>query len=354
MSDRRMEKSPYLAACRGTQTAHTPIWLNRQAGRYMPEYRQLKGGMASLEWFMTPSLMAQVAVDAQRILGVDAAILFADLLPMLVPMGLDLDYVPEVGPVFANPLRSPADIDRLRPVEASTELAYAAEAVRLIRADLPADIPLIGFAGAPFTLASYAIEGQSSKQYLQVKKFMYKAPAAWDRLMRKLVDAVADYVTLQIDAGANSIQLFDSWVGCLSGEDFATYVLPYTQSLIERLQGSVPLIYFGTGNYHLLGQTMTMAIDVLAVDWRTPLPQTWDQLGCRAVQGNLDPVILFSDWETIQHQTQSLLDAMGGRAGHIFNLGHGIMPTTPVDHVRRLVDFVRDYSAKLKQAHPEA
>lgn len=345
-----MNESPYLAACRGEQTAYTPIWLNRQAGRYMPEYKKLKGDTDGLTWFTTPELMAQTALDAQRILGVDAAILFADLLPILIPMGLKLEYRPKIGPVFANPLRAVADIERLRVPDAEAELAYVGEAVRLTRAGLPADIPLVGFAGAPFTLASYAIEGQSSKQHLEVKKMMYQEPYAWDQLMQKLTSAVASYARLQIDAGASSIQLFDSWVGCLSQGDFATYVLPYTKQLLNQLGGLVPIIYFGTGNSHLLELTMRSKPDVLAVDWRTPLTQTWDTLNCVALQGNLDPVLLLTDWPVLEQQTKALLDEVGDRGGYIFNLGHGILPCTPVDNVRRLVEFVHSYSSELRRS----
>lgn len=343
-----MNDNPYLAACRGEKTAYTPIWLNRQAGRYMPEYHKLKGDTDGLEWFTTPALMAQTALDAQRILGVDAAILFADLLPMLIPMGLELSYQPNIGPVFANPLQKIADIERLRVPDAKTELAYVYDAVRLIRAGLPTDIPLIGFAGAPFTLASYAIEGRSSSRYLKVKTLMYQEPAAWQQLMQKLTLTLVDYVRLQIDAGANSVQIFDSWVGCLGQNDFATYVLPYTQQLLSKIKGSVPIIYFGTNNSHLLDLTMSAKPDVLALDWRAPLRQTWDTLGCAAVQGNLDPVVLLADWQVIERSTKAILDEVGLRGGYIFNLGHGILPNTPVDNVRRLVDFVQSYSSGLR------
>ncbi|TVS15164.1 MAG: uroporphyrinogen decarboxylase [Gammaproteobacteria bacterium] len=344
--DQRLHDSAFLRACRGEPTPHTPIWLNRQAGRYMPEYHQVKGKTPSLAFFKNPDLAAQATLDAQRILGVDAAILFADLLPILEPMGLDLDYVEGVGPVFANPLRSPAAIDALRPLVAEEGTGYIADTVRNCRAGLPADIPLIGFAGAPFTLASYAVEGRGSRNYIEVKKLMYSDPASWDRLMNKLVDAVADYLGLQIRAGVQAVQLFDSWVGCLSPADYVRYAQPYTRNLITRLHehggGAVPVIHFGTGNPALNGLMHAAGGDVLALDWRSPLVATWDAVGAKAVQGNMDPIILCADWAAVETQARALLDEVDGRPGHIFNLGHGIVPETPVDNVKRLVNLVHE------------
>jgi uroporphyrinogen decarboxylase len=336
----QLADSAFLKACRGERTAHTPIWLNRQAGRYMKEYHQVKGNASSLEFFKTPELAAQATCDAQRILGVDAAIMFADLLPILEPMGLELAYLPKLGPKIGNPVRDNAAVDALRVVPAREGTPYIAETVRLIRRDLPADIPLIGFAGAPFTLASYAIEGQGSSDYLNTKRAMYSDAGSWRVLMTKLVSQVADYVNLQIDSGVQAIQLFDSWVGSLSVDDFREYVKPYTASLISQIRGRVPVIYFGTGNQHLLPEIYQAQPDVMAFDWRTPLLPTWDALGCVAVQGNLDPIVLCADVATIERQARRLLDSVNGRAGHIFNLGHGIVPSTPVDNVRRLVDLV--------------
>ena len=344
--DNRLNQSTYLKACRGETTPYTPIWLNRQAGRYMPEYRQLKGNISGLEWFTTPELMAQVTLDAQRILGVDAAILFADLLPILVPMGLQLDYHANVGPVFANPIRTPAHVNHLRPIVASDHLGYAATAIQAIRRDLPDDIPLIGFAGAPFTLASYAVEGCGSKNYLQVKGFMYKRPQAWNELMTKIVQAVIGYVQLQIDAGVQSVQIFDSWIGCLGLDDYKTYVMPHTTTLFKAIGGQVPVVYFGTNNSHLLEAMYNTQPDFLALDWRTPIRPVWDQLGCSSIQGNLDPLLLFADWPLIEQRTKALLDQVNGKPGHIFNLGHGIMPETPVDNVKRLVNLVQEYTSR--------
>ena len=336
----------FLQACRGVSTPYTPIWLNRQAGRYMPEYHRLKGDTPSLAFFTDPELAAQATLDAQRILGTDAAILFADLLPMLVPMGLRLDYASGVGPVFENPLRTAADVERLRVLPAREATPYIADTVRNVLGQLPQEIALIGFAGAPFTLASYAIEGQGSRNYLHVKKLMYQAPEIWSSLMDKLVAQVTSYLELQIDAGVEAVQIFDTWVGALSVNDFRRYVLPHLSTLLANLRGRVPVIYFGTGNGHLLGDTCRAGPDVLALDWRVPLGETWRAVGVRAVQGNLDPIVLCADRDTVARQARNVLDQAEGRAGHTFNLGHGIVPETPVDNVKFLVDFVHEQSAR--------
>ncbi len=338
-----MEKV-FLKACRGEPADCTPIWLNRQAGRYMPEYHAVKGDLPSLEFFKNPDRAAQAALDAQRILGVDAAILFADLLPILEPMGLSLDYKPGVGPVFANPLRSERDIDALVCAPAEEATPYIAETVRNIRSGLPAEIALIGFAGAPFTLASYAIEGRGSQNYVYVKKLMFEAPALWRRLLDKLVGQLESYLALQVASGVEAVQLFDTWAGCLSAADFRNHVLPHTRRLVDSVRRlGVPVIYFGTGNAHQLADVASMQPDVIALDWRVSLGATWSSTGCRAVQGNLDPIALFADRKAIAHRTQAILDEAGGRPGHIFNLGHGILPQTPVDNVKFLVDYVHEH-----------
>mgnify|MGYP000014334398 FL=1 len=343
-----MDKSAkvFLQACRGEATSHTPIWLNRQAGRYMPEYHQVKGNLPSLDFFKNPEKAAQATLDAQRILGVDAAIMFADLLPILEPMGMELNYVPGEGPVFSDPIRSAKDVAALRNGPALEQTPYIADTVKFINADLPNDIALIGFAGAPFTLASYAIEGKGSRNYVHVKKMMYEAPELWHQLITKLVDQLASYLALQISAGVEAVQLFDTWVGNLSVQDYRVFVEPYLKSLLEKLGKEVPVIYFGTGNYHLLPAVAELDIDVLAFDWRTPLVPTWDQLGCTAVQGNLDPIVLCADQPAVAQQTQWLLDQVAGRPGHIFNLGHGIIPETPGHYVKFLVDMVHEKTAR--------
>jgi uroporphyrinogen decarboxylase len=335
--------SVFLRACRGEPTPYTPIWLNRQAGRYMPEYHQVKGATASLAFFKNPDLSARVTLDAQRILGVDAAIMFADLLPVLEPMGLRLEYLPGEGPVFHNPIRTAADVAAVRVVPAEEGTGYIRETITNILSDLPTGIALIGFAGAPFTLASYAIEGKGSRNYVWVKKMMYQAPDVWHELMAKLVDQVVDYARFQIDSGVQALQLFDSWVGCLSVQDYRRYVARHSEALIERIRGRVPIIYFGTGNPHLVDDMYRAGPDVMALDWRTPLRVTWDRIGCKAVQGNLDPIVLCADRDVVAWQTQMLLDEVAQRPGHIFNLGHGIIPETPVDNVKFLVDYVHEH-----------
>lgn len=336
--------STFLKACRGEQTEHTPIWLNRQAGRYMKEYHEVKGNTPSLDFFKTPELAARVTCDAQRILGVDAAILFADLLPILEPMGLELDYVPGFGPRIENPVRTHADIDVINPPAAADSMPYINEAIQLIRAELPGDIPLIGFGGAPFTLASYAIEGQGSRNYVFVKQLMYGDKGAWNALLDKITDAAIDYLAYQIHSGVQAIQIFDSWVGCLGPDDYREYVLPHSRKLIDAISGEVPIIHFGTGNPALLPLMAEAGGDVMALDWRAPLMESWDSLGATAVQGNLDPIALCADEAAVQRKAQALLDEVGGRPGHIFNLGHGIIPETPVDNVKALVNFVHEYT----------
>ncbi len=336
----------FLSACRGEPTPHTPIWLNRQAGRYMPEYHQVKGDTPSLDFFKDPDKAAQATLDAQRILGVDAAIMFADLLPIMEPMGLRLDYLPGQGPVFDNPIRTAKDVEALHVAPAREATPYIADTVKNILQDLPAHIALIGFAGAPFTLASYAIEGQGSRNYVFVKKMMYEAPELWHNLLDKLTHQLVSYLELQIAAGVDAVQIFDTWVGSLSVQDFRAYVRPHLEKMLAALKGSVPVIYFGTGNSHLLPDVAALGFDVVAFDWRTPLAETWANLDLPAVQGNLDPIVLCADAATVTAQAQALLDSVAGKAGHIFNLGHGIIPETPVDNVKLLVDYVHERSAR--------
>ncbi len=308
----------------------------------MPEYHAVKGSMSSLEFFKNPEKAAIATLDAQRILGTDAAIMFADLLPIMEPMGLELDYVEKIGPVFSNPVRTQKDIENLRVVNAEIGTPYIEHTVKNICAELPKEIALIGFAGAPFTLASYAIEGGASRNYTYVKKMMYERPDLWDALVSKLVDQVSSYLRFQIASGVEAIQLFDTWVGNLSLQDFERFVRPHLQRLLSDLKADVPIIYFGTGNQHLLESLSELTIDVYAFDWRTPLKSTWDKLGCRSVQGNLDPIVLCANQESVQQQAKLILDSVQGKPGHIFNLGHGIIPETPVDNVKYLVDQVHE------------
>ena len=335
-----------MQACKGKSAGHTPIWLNRQAGRYLPEYLELKGNRPSLEFFTNPELAAQATLDAQRILGVDAAIVFADLLPILQPMGLDLHYESGIGPVISNPIRSPTDVTDLRVVPATEGVGYIRKTIKNVLEDLPLGIALIGFAGAPFTLAAYAIEGRGSQQFARVKRFMYTHPELWGLLLDKISESVADYVTLQIDSGVNAVQIFDSWVGCLSDIEYQRYVLPSTKKMFNAFGPAVPKIYFATSNQHLLASMYNAGADFLALDWRVPLVDTWDALGCIAIQGNMDPIALCSTADVVEDHAKRILDEVRGKPGHIFNLGHGIVPETPVDNVKRLVDFVHEYSSQ--------
>lgn len=337
----------FLKACRREAVDRTPVWIMRQAGRYLPEYMAVRSKVTFIELCKTPELAAQVTLDAQRILGVDAAILFADLLPMLEPMGLDLEYQKGEGPVIHNPIPSADEVDRLKELEDLGALRFVFDAVKLIRRDLPGDIPLLGFAGAPFTLASYAIEGGGSRHYIRTKSLMYRDEGAWRQLMTTLARSLIRYLRAQIDAGCQAVQLFDSWAGCLSPDDYRRYVLPYTKQVLDGLPPDVPVINFLTGNPALLPLQKDAGGHVIGLDWRVNLGEAWRTIGHdRAVQGNLDPVVLFADLPTIRRRTQEILDAAGGRPGHIFNLGHGVMPETPHQNVKVLVQFVAELSAK--------
>ena len=335
----------FLKACRREPVDRTPVWIMRQAGRYLPEYMAVRSKVTFIELCKTPALAAQVTLDAQRILGVDAAILFADLLPMLEPMGLDLEYQKGEGPVIHNPIQSADQVDRLKELEDVGSLQFVFDAVQLIRRDLPADIPLLGFAGAPFTLASYAIEGGGSRHYLHTKSLMYRDEGAWRQLMSTLARSLVRYLRAQIDSGCQAVQLFDSWAGCLSPGDYRRYALPYTKQVLEGLPANVPVINFLTGNPALLPLQADAGGQVIGLDWRVDLGDAWQTVGYdRAVQGNLDPVTLFADLPTIRRRTLEILNAAGNRPGHVFNLGHGVMPETPAENVKALVEMVGELS----------
>ncbi len=339
--------SPFMKACRGEPTDVTPIWMMRQAGRYMSEYREVRANVSFLDLCANPQLCSEVMCTAVEKLGVDAAIIFSDLLPILVPMGCDLEFVKGDGPVIHNPVRTTQDIDRIKPLDSNAELEFAMETVRQTRQDLPADMPLIGFAGAPFTLASYMIEGGSSRNYAATKQIMFSDPAAWDQLMQHLVTSISIYLKGQIDAGVQCVQLFDSWAGCLSFEDYSKKVHPYVQQIIASLPADVPVINFATGNPSLLPLLADTRASVIGIDWRTRLDDAWQTVGYdRAVQGNLDPTVLLTNPDEIRRQAKFVLDQAAGRAGHIFNLGHGILPMTPVENAVALVDIVHELSSK--------
>lgn len=334
---------PFLRACRREPTDVTPIWLMRQAGRYMAEYRAVRAKVSFLELCERPDLATEVTVTAAERLGVDAAILFADILLILRPLGLDLEFAKGEGPLIHNPVREARDVDRVRPLDDVGALDYVFQAVRGVRAALRPEVPLIGFAGAPFTLACYAIEGGGSRHYDQAKAFLYRDPGAWHALMDRLVDATILYLRGQVEAGAQALQLFDSWVGVLGPADYRRFVLPHMRRLFAGLPVGVPAIHFGTGTATLLDLQREAGGQVIGLDWRVDLGATWDRLGPDiAVQGNLDPVVLLGPRQEMLTQAGRVLAEAAGRPGHVFNLGHGILPSTSVDQVKALVDFVHE------------
>jgi uroporphyrinogen decarboxylase len=341
----RLESSAFMRACRLQSSGVTPIWLMRQAGRYMPEYREIRAKRSFLELCKNSDLAAEVTVTAAHRLGVDAAIIFADILLVVEPMGLGLRFEKGDGPAIDGMIRSGSDVNRLREVEPQESLQFVFDAIRKARSGLRADVPLIGFAGAPFTLASYITEGGASKNYRHTKAFMYQDPGAWHAMMALIARAVTSYLNGQIAAGAQAVQLFDSWVGCLGPEDYRRFVLPYTRQVIEGVKAGAPVIHFSTGTTGYLDLVREAGGDVIGVDWRVDLAKAWAQIGYDVgIQGNLDPLVLFASREHIRERARALLDKAEGRPGHIFNLGHGILPETPVDHVIALVDAVHEMS----------
>ena len=340
-----LHESCFMKACYRQPSDVTPVWLMRQAGRYMAEYRAVREKVSFLELCKNSALCAEVMVTAVEKLGVDAAIIFSDLLPILEPMGFQLEFTTGDGPVIHNPIRTPKDVDRVRLLENMDALQFVPDTVRATRASLPTKIPVIGFSGSPFTLASYMIEGGGSRNYIHTKTLMYTDPVAWKVLMSKLVDSIALYLNSQIAAGAQCVQLFDSWAGCLSPNEYRTRILPHMHQLLDSIVPGVPVINFATGNPMLTSLLRGDSRTVVGLDWRVPLDVGWDMAGNdRAVQGNLDPIVLFADLETIRDQVHYVLSQASGRPGHIFNLGHGILPGTPVDNVIALVDMVHELS----------
>ncbi len=348
--------SLFVRAAKAQPTERTPVWFMRQAGRYMPEYRAIRKQYSLIEICKKPEVAAQVTIEAAEILKVDAAIIFADLLLPLEVMGLPFHFAAGEGPggsgpKIEKPVRSAEDIAHLR-TDRAADLGYVSEALKLVCKHFGDKLPVIGFCGAPFTLASYMLEGGGSRNYIFTKKMMYSAPAAWNELMRKLVAVTAEYSAEQVRAGADTIQIFDSWVGCLSVEDYRRYVLPHVTDLVERLQKTgVPVIYFATDSATLLPSMQESGADVIGLDWRIPLDTGWRSLNLKgAVQGNLDPVLLFADWKELKSRAENILRQAAGRPGHIFNLGHGILPETPVDNVKALCDYIRECSVDFKTA----
>jgi uroporphyrinogen decarboxylase len=344
-------ESRFVKACKLQPVDRTPVWFMRQAGRYMPEYRAVRKQYSLIEICKKPEVAAEVTITAAEALGVDAAIIFADLLLPLEVMGLPFHFSAGEGPVIEKPVRTKEDIARLR-TDRAADLGYVSEAVRLVCKHFAERLPVIGFCGAPFTLASYMIEGGGSRNYIHAKKMMYSSPAVWNELMRKLVAVVSEYAAQQVHAGADVIQIFDSWVGCLSIEDYRRYVLPYTTGLVKALRKTgVPIIYFGTDSATLLPSMRETGAEVIGLDWRIPVDDGWRSVGfdC-AVQGNLDPVLLFAEWKEVKSRAQDILRRAAGRPGHIFNLGHGILPETPVENVKALAKFVQEHSTRVMPA----
>lgn len=351
---RNMPKAPnirndqLLKACRREATNYTPVWLMRQAGRYMEEYRKIRENYDFLSMCKTPEIAAEVTLQPVKKLGVDAAIIFADILLPLEGMGIELEFAKNEGPVIHNPIRTAKDVDALRVARAEEDTPFVLEAIRIVTKELNGSIPLIGFSGAPFTLASYAIEGGWSRNYVSTKTMMLTRPNLWDRLMDKMVNVIIDYLKAQIHAGAQVVQLFDSWAGCLSTEDYRRYVLPYSKKVLESIRyEQIPVIHFATDSATLLPSMREAGGDVIGIDWRINLDEGWKRIGFdKAIQGNLDPVVLFSNRSEIEKRVKDILERAGGRPGHIFNLGHGVIVGTPVDNVIALVDMVHELSSK--------
>ena len=334
----------FLRACRREPVDPTPVWFMRQAGRYMAEYRAIREKYSLLEICYQPELAAEVTMQPVRALGVDAAILFADILLPVIPLGLGLEFAKGEGPIIGKPVRTLEDVKAMRPVHAETDLGYVMEAIRILRREL--NVPLIGFCGAPFTVASYIIEGGASREFLKTKTMMYTAPDVWRALMNRLSNVLAEYLVGQMHAGAQAVQIFDSWVGALSPEDYENFVLPYSQKVLQAAQAeNVPVIHFGTNTATLLPLMKHAGGDVIGLDWRIPLDDGWSLVGHDvAVQGNLDPALLFAPRPEIQKRVHDILRRAKGRSGHIFNLGHGILQHTPVENVKAVVDMVHEFS----------
>ena len=355
----------FLDACNSKTTTYTPVWYMRQAGRYLPEYKKLKGSRNILDIVRIPELAAQISLQPVDILHVDAAVMYADIMIPLLGIGIDLEIIESIGPVINKPLQSLADVKKLRALEPEQDIPYLLQTIAILRKDLK--VPLIGFSAAPFTLASYLIEGKPSRDFIKTKSFMYAQPDAWKLLLEKLSDLIIVYLISQINAGAQAIQLFDSWVGCLSVEDYVKFVLPYSKKIFKSLNSSlregttkqsqkrkiaapstmarndVPLIHFGTNTAGMLEAFSSVDCDVVSIDWRIPLAKAWKEIGYdKAIQGNLDPAILMSDFSSIKKRVDELFASLPKREGYIFNLGHGVLPTTPIENIKKLTEYVQN------------
>ena len=337
----------FLRACRRERVDRTPVWFMRQAGRYMADYRALRERYSLLEICRHPELAVAVTLQPVDVLEVDAAILFSDLLLPFTPLGLDFDFVKGEGPSIERPIRSPHDVERLRRFEPRQALGHVLETIRLLRQELDGRVPLIGFGGAPFTLAAYAIEGGPSTTYAHTKAFMYAQPRAWHRLCEHLASTVAEYMLAQVEAGAQAIQIFDSWAGALSRQDYREFAMPHTRRIFDALSGAgVPLIHFGVGTAAILRDLTEAGGDVIGVDWRLPIDEAWSVIGRdRAIQGNLDPTLLLGSADRLFAAAADVLRRANGAPGHIFNLGHGVLPSTPLERVQELARYVHQVSA---------
>ncbi|MDI6815757.1 MAG: uroporphyrinogen decarboxylase [Actinomycetota bacterium] len=338
----------FLKACRREPVDATPVWLMRQAGRYMKEYRAIRAKYDFLTMCKKPEVAAEITLQPIDVLGVDAAILFADILLPFEGMGIDLEFAKGEGPVIHNPVRNVADVANVRVIDAEEATPYVAEAIKILRRELENRVPLIGFSGAPFTLASYVIEGSGSRDYRYAKAMMYEAPQAWHALMEKLAEIVTRYLKMQIAAGAQAVQMFDSWVGALNPNDYREFVMPYSKLVMDNLADEgVPRIHFANNASTLLELVSEAGGDVVGIDWRINLDEAWRRIGYdKAIQGNFDPIALFGPVESIEARVKDILDRTDGRPGHIFNLGHGIHKETPVEHAKALVDAVHKLSKK--------
>lgn len=343
-----MFNESFLKACRREPTPHVPVWYMRQAGRYQPEYRKIREKYTLFEITHRPEVCAEVTRLPVDQLGVDAAILFADIMTPLQPIGVDVDIKAGVGPVIDNPIRATSDVAALGELEPERDVPYVTDTIKLLNEQLT--VPLIGFAGAPFTLASYMIEGGPSKNYHLTKGFMYARPKAWQALMEKLGAMTVTYLQAQISAGASAVQIFDSWVGALHVEDYRHYIRPVMDRILAELKqtANVPIIYFGVGAGHLLEEWNDLDVDVIGMDWRSNIRDARERGIEKAIQGNLDPSMLLAPWDMIEARVKTILDEGMAQPGYIFNLGHGVFPEVKADTLKRLTDFVHDYTAKVK------
>jgi uroporphyrinogen decarboxylase len=337
----------FIKACRREPVDCTPVWMMRQAGRYLPEYREIRAKHSFLEMCKTPEVAAEVTIQPVRRFEIDAAIIFADILLPLEPMGIGLEFAKGEGPVIHNPVRTMADVRKLKPIEAATQIAFLMKAIKIALKELNGTVPLIGFSGAPFTLASYIIEGGGSRNYEHAKAMMFAEPQTWHKLMEHLTGVIINYLNAQIDTGVQVVQLFDSWVGALGPSDYREFVLPHQKNVIAGIKKSVPLIHFAHGATHLLEMVSEAGGDVIGLDWRCDLDAAWKRVGHdKAVQGNLDPVSLFGSKEFIRKRTREILDRAAGRNGHIMNLGHGILQQTPLENAAEFINATHELSKR--------